>query len=568
MVALGLFLGALWFILCRQLSNEWSANEQYSYGWFVPFFAAFLFWLRWERRPHAGGYWLSVNGSREEGGGGNIQRSTFNVQRPTSRSGRCNNRQRITLNCAAALGFFTLALLLPLRVFEKGVPDLRLLGWLHAGSVVTLTLLALWRIGGWRWVWHFAFPVCFILVAVPWPTYLEGGVTNHLMRIVAGIAAETVSLLGIPVQLEGNLLRLATGVVGVDEACSGVRSLQTSIMIGLLFGELNRFDLARRASLLAAAVALALSTNVARAVFLVWIASNDGLEAVNRWHDFAGYTIVGVVFVGCLAVVMLLKGGSDGSVQPGGADRTGISFRAVLAVIPGFAVFSALIWIVAVEAGAELWYHSSEADSAQRLRWSVSWPKAAPGLRVLPVAQFRKTLAYDEGSGAGWLTGSGAEPGFAIYGYFFRWDPGRVSILKARAHRPDRCLPNAGWQQQQDYGLPVFQVGALALPFRHFEFLRPGVDTQPALHAHAFHYVGPTAVRRTLVHQQSPDRTVHAYGDELTALAFRTVIEGERERGQQVLQVTYISPLVVTAAEAEERFAADLGKLVKIAPVP
>src|SRR2546421_523046 len=39
-----LALGALWFILCRQLSGEWWVNEQYTYGWFVPFFAAFLFW--------------------------------------------------------------------------------------------------------------------------------------------------------------------------------------------------------------------------------------------------------------------------------------------------------------------------------------------------------------------------------------------------------------------------------------------------------------------------------------------------------------------------------------------
>ena len=32
-----LFFSALWFILCRQLSGEWSVNEQYNYGWFVRF---------------------------------------------------------------------------------------------------------------------------------------------------------------------------------------------------------------------------------------------------------------------------------------------------------------------------------------------------------------------------------------------------------------------------------------------------------------------------------------------------------------------------------------------------
>src|SRR6267378_7527954 len=48
---LGLAFGVLWFVLCRALSSEWSINEQYTYGWFVPFFAAYLFWLRWQDRP-------------------------------------------------------------------------------------------------------------------------------------------------------------------------------------------------------------------------------------------------------------------------------------------------------------------------------------------------------------------------------------------------------------------------------------------------------------------------------------------------------------------------------------
>ena len=44
-------VAALWFVCCRYLSAEWTFNEQYNYGWFVPFFAAYLFWLRWEDRP-------------------------------------------------------------------------------------------------------------------------------------------------------------------------------------------------------------------------------------------------------------------------------------------------------------------------------------------------------------------------------------------------------------------------------------------------------------------------------------------------------------------------------------
>src|SRR2546428_12814182 len=46
-----IFFPALWFVLCKHLSGEWSVNEQYNYGWFVPFFALYLFWLRWQDRP-------------------------------------------------------------------------------------------------------------------------------------------------------------------------------------------------------------------------------------------------------------------------------------------------------------------------------------------------------------------------------------------------------------------------------------------------------------------------------------------------------------------------------------
>src|SRR5437763_6756175 len=87
-----LFLAALWFVLCRQLSGEWSVNEQYSYGWFVPFFALFLFWLRWEGRPEGGG-------QKSEDGG---QRAF-----------------------AIAIGLAALWLLLPVRLFEIANPDWR-----------------------------------------------------------------------------------------------------------------------------------------------------------------------------------------------------------------------------------------------------------------------------------------------------------------------------------------------------------------------------------------------------------------------------------------------------------
>src|SRR3954451_10939325 len=234
-----LFFSALWFVLCRQLSGEWLVNEQYNYGWFVPFFALYVFWLRWQDRPPS-----------------------------EVRSRKSEARSRLI---AAFIGIPALFLLLPVRLFEIASPEWRPLGWIHAASVATLTLLYLWCIGGKPWVRHFAFPVAFFFVAVPWPTAVEVPIIQGLMRTVADVATETAMLLGIPAQVEGNLIRVSTGLVGVNEACSGIRSLQTSLMIGLLFGEVKRLAPVRRVVLVLGALAIAIIANFGRALFLVWV---------------------------------------------------------------------------------------------------------------------------------------------------------------------------------------------------------------------------------------------------------------------------------------------------------
>ena len=74
-----LFLAALWFGLCRELSGEWSVNEQYNFGWFVPFFALYLFWLRWQDRPQVSGPAFAVLRRGE-------QRSDYRIGRFHSRN--------------------------------------------------------------------------------------------------------------------------------------------------------------------------------------------------------------------------------------------------------------------------------------------------------------------------------------------------------------------------------------------------------------------------------------------------------------------------------------------------
>ena len=529
-----LFLAALWLGLCQQLSGEWSVNEQYNFGWFVPFFAAYLFWLRWQDRPA-----VSAQGSVAGG-------------------------KRLI---ALAIALVALFLLLPVRLFEIANPEWRPLVWIHSAAVVTLTLLLIWCAGDERWLRHFVFPVAFIFVAVPWPTPLEVPVIQGLMRTVAHVAAETAMLLGIPAQVEGNLIRVTTGLVGVNEACSGIRSLQTSLMIGLLFGELKRLSVLRRVTLVAGAVAIALFANFLRAVFLVAVAATENISAVSRWHDVAGYTIVALVFLSTMGLAYLLGAG----LPPA---RTKLQLGRLALQFPAAYLGAALCWLLSVEIGTAVWYRAHETNLVSGLRWTVRWPEQSPNFRKLKIdPEIRSILRFDEGQSAAWMLtpppnsesvgeskASGTQANrlppntVACYLYVFRWSPGRNSALLANLHRPDVCLPASGWTQVADDGVRNYPVtGAFELPFRHFEFQR-AFGNSALQTAHAFYCLSEDRAAKSSAPAPTSLPSMTGSPSEWTRTErLRTVLEGRRHLGQQVIEAIFVSNESDSSADAESR---------------
>jgi exosortase len=515
--------GALWFVLCHHLSGEWSVNEQYNYGWFVPFFALYLFWLRWQDRPEP----LPPHKTRL---------------------------------AWIFIGLPALLLLLPIRVFEIGTPEWRPLSWIHTASVATLTLLYVWSAGGMPWLRHFAFPIAFFFVAVPWVTPIEAPIIQGLMRVVAALAAETVTLLGIPTQLEGNLIRVTNGLVGVNEACSGVRSLQTSLMIGLFFGELRRLSILSRIELVIGAVAIALIANFLRVVFLVWIAATRSISEVSRWHGIAGYTIVALVFIGTLILAMLLSRKKEQETSKVENRKSKIEKQPFHFPLPTSYFLAALGWIVAVELGAHFWYRAHETNLVATARWDVRWPTTAPNFRKLKIdAEVRRQLRYDQGHAATWtLAGTSLSAAsnpsssklIICLLYLFRWDPGRNSVLLANLHRPDVCLPATGWIQVADTGVRSYPVTtSFALPFRHFEFRRGTSEDSTQQLAHAFYCLSEDEVRSSSLPQLAAAPSTWTRGERIGQ-----VLEGRRHLGQQVMEVVFISREPIPAADAESRF--------------
>ena len=556
-----LALLALWFVLCRQLSGEWSVNEQYSYGWFVPFFALFLFWLRWEDRPET-----------------------------ESRKSKGESRKR---RIALAIGVVALLLLFPIRLFEVANPDWRPVDWIHTAAVVTLTLLVIWAAGGKAWLRHFAFPICFFFVAVPWISPIEEPIVQGLMRTVAAVATEAITLFGVPAQLEGNLIRVGTGLVGVNEACSGVRSLQTSLMIGLLFGELKRLSVSKRIVLVFGALAIAVIANFVRAFFLVWVAATQSVSAIERWHDFAGYTIVAAVFIGSLLLAAILN--RNKKVESGKAKgengepaRTAQqSFR--LSPFPFLILF---LWLLAVEIGVEAWYRMHERGLVAREQWTARWPETAQDFRDIHLDErTKRILRFDEGRGATWrmpgrqktevgdqrfATANPSVGGSEVKGtdsallYFFRWRAGSNSALLANVHRPDVCLPASGWIQAGDYGIRFYPVSAkLSLPFRHFLFSQGGATAGSTASAsrqrfaHAFYCLREDRARNEGDETLAREEFAQEPSDWSRRERLGLIMQGRRHLGQQVMEFVLITAQETNPDQAEAKFAAVLPEIVE-----
>jgi exosortase/archaeosortase family protein len=393
-------------------------------------------------------------------------------------------------------------------------------------------------------------------------------------------------LLGTPAQVEGNLIRVTNGLVGVNEACSGIRSLQTSLMIGLLFGDVKRLSVLRRLALVVCAAVIALLANFVRAVFLVQIAATENLSEVSRWHDIAGYSIIALVFVGTMALAYLL-GRKPAAVVAGVSPTESKSSqpRSLRLQLPLSFVLAALCWLMFVEIGTAAWYRSHEVNLVTGTRWAVQWPEEARDFRKLKIdPEIRAVLRFDEGQAAAWTipmtSHSNAEtslPGqsarFATQAhasaentlscllYVFRWEPGRNSALLANLHRPDVCLPASGWTEVADDGVRSYQVSAgFTLPFRHFEFQRRFEDSTLQV-AHAFYCLSEDQTAAAVTSRAGADLpSMSGNRSEWTrAERLRTVMEGRRHLGQHVIEAILITSEPLSAAEAES----ELGDLIR-----
>ena len=264
-----------------KLSNDWWTDENYSHGLLVPLIIGYILWS---------------------------QRDKFAAEpaRPSVLLG------------GLAVAFALFALWTGVAGAELYTQRLSLV-LLIAGTVVYFWGLAFLRL--------ILVPLGLLILAIPVPAIIFNKVAFPLQLFASRCAVWSMSVLGIPVLRQGNVIELKplnsfdTRKLEVVEACSGIRSLMTLLTLAVVFayftntrsndsngprgkfGWLRSYGFWRSLIIVLSAVPIAILTNAARVSGTGILSHFYGTGVADGFfHSFSGWAIYVVAFLLLFAV--------------------------------------------------------------------------------------------------------------------------------------------------------------------------------------------------------------------------------------------------------------------------
>jgi exosortase A len=172
---------------------------------------------------------------------------------------------------------------------------------LRMGAAVGMLIVSVVAGLGWAVAWRLAFPILFLLFAVPFGDFL----IEPMMDQTADVVVASLQFLGIPVHRTGRNFAIPTGNWAVVEACSGLRYLIASIMLGTLFAYLYFRQIKKRLIFIAVAILVPVVANWIRATLIVLV----GHWSENKYATGIDHIISGWVFFGLVIFIMFWIGG-------------------------------------------------------------------------------------------------------------------------------------------------------------------------------------------------------------------------------------------------------------------
>jgi exosortase len=238
-----------------KLVHDWYQFPDYSHGFLIPVFAAFLLWD--ERRRY-----LSTP----------VSSDWFGLP-------------------IVALGlFFLLVGVLGADLFFART------------SFVILAAGLIWALLGRKMLTRSRFLLFVLLLAIPFPTLIFNHITFPLQILASRLASAMLPLAGVPVLREGNIISLPAMQLEVAEACSGIRSLMSLFTVAIIFGYFVERSTLRRTILALSAIPIAVAANAAR-IFGTGLCVQywDPDKAMGFFHEFSGWLIF-IVSLTCLYI--------------------------------------------------------------------------------------------------------------------------------------------------------------------------------------------------------------------------------------------------------------------------
>ena len=151
----------------------------------------------------------------------------------------------------------------------------------------------IWTLGGAKLVRALLFPLFILLFMIRIPLFIYTQITFPLQLLASRVAEVLLTLIGIPVLRDGNILELPSQKLSVVEACSGIRSLMSLSMLSLVYGYLFDSKPWMRWVLLALAAPIAIAANALRVTITGIMSEVDTELATGIYHSLEGFIMWG-----------------------------------------------------------------------------------------------------------------------------------------------------------------------------------------------------------------------------------------------------------------------------------
>jgi len=239
-----------------KLATDWWQIPDFSHGFLVPIFAAYLVWEKRStlRRTMVAPAWSGI----------------------------------------AMMAFGVVVLLLGVYGSELFLSRVSLIIVL-AGLVLCF--------GGRQFLKELRFALLVLLLAIPLPAIVFNQITFPLQILASRLASDLLPLFAVPVLREGNVIVLPVMKLEVAEACSGIRSLMSLFTLAVFYGYFMEKSSLRRTALAVASIPIAIAANALRILGTgLCVQYWDPDRALGFFHEFSGWVIFLVSLV-CLYLV-------------------------------------------------------------------------------------------------------------------------------------------------------------------------------------------------------------------------------------------------------------------------